>query len=255
MAGPNTLLLAAAFSVITGALYAYVGRVIIKRHVQGDAKLASTLFATFWFALGAATVVGAVNTLMGWMGVADVSAYVTIVQVSFLVILIGIWALMYYLAYLFTGNRSLLVPISAYYLAFYAFIVYLIVLVDFNGVTVGEWNVSLESAEDPSPAVGLAFALALIVPPLVGAVAYARLFFKVEGATQRYRIGMVSGTILAWFGSSLAATLLQQSSSPAWQIASRIIGVLAAMLVYFAYRPPQWIQTRYGIEAAEERPS
>lgn len=255
MAGPNTLLLASAFAVITAAIYAYVGRVIIRRHVQGDARLASTLFATFWFGLGAATLFGSVNNVLGWAGVTDISVYVTIIQVSFLVIMIALWSLMYYLAYLFTGNRSLLVPISAFYLVFYAWLVYLIVLVDFDGLTVNEWNVQLHAANEAHPIVGIVFALALIVPPLIGAIAYARLFFKVEGVTQRYRIGLVSGTIVAWFGSSLIVSVLQVGASPVWQVASRIIGVVAAMLVYFAYRPPGWVRARYGIEAAEEQPA
>lgn len=253
--GPNTLLLAAAFAVVTAILYAYVGRVILRRNVEGDAKLATAIFATFWIALGAATAAGSINTVMGWAGLTDVSLYVTTAQVSLLVILVAIWALVYYLAYLFTGNRTLLVPISAYYLAFYGVIVYLLAIVDFNEVIVEDWRVRLGTANQLAPFVGVAFVIALIAPPLVGAVAYARLFFKVEGATQRYRIGLVSGTIVAWFGTSLAASLLQQSTSPWWQVTSRVIGVAAALLVYFAYRPPQWIRTRYGIEAAEERPT
>ena len=252
---PDTLLLVAAFSVVTAALYVYVGRVILRRHVEGDAKLASTLFATFWFGLGAATGVGSVITLLGWLGVTDLSIYLTVVQVTFLVIMVAVWALMYYLAYLFTGNRSLLIPISAYYLVFYAFTVYLIVLVDYQSVAVEEWRVRLVAAAQPSRAISVAFGLALIVPPLIGAVAYARLFFKVEGATQRYRIGLVSGTILAWFGSSLAAQLFQANTSAWWQVASRAISVVAALLVYFAYRPPAWVRARYGIEATEERPA
>lgn len=254
MAGPPTLLLSAAFALVSAGLYAYVGRVILRREVRGDARLASTLFATFWFALGGVTALGSANSVMGWMGVTEPAAYLTVMHAVFLILWVALWALLYYLGYLFTGSRRLLIPITAFYVAFYVWTLYLIASAGAPRVEVGEWTAAVKFATPPAPGspASLAFAALLVVPVILGAGLYARLFFKVDGATQRYRIGMVSGTILAWFGSSLVASILQLGSSPWWQIASRFIGVAAGIMIYFAYRPPRWIRERYGIQSIDD---
>lgn len=250
--GPDTLLLDAALVLTTAAIYAYVGVVTWRRRVGGEAQLASDLFATWWFALAATTIGGVATRLLGWAGVADLALYVTVSQVTLLGLCIALWGLLYYLLYLFSGNRKLIVPVSLFYVGFYSWLVYLTALRPPTGVTVEDWKVTLTYATTLPSSVTGAFILLLILPPLLGAIAYARLFFRVEDRTQRYRIGLVSFTIVAWFGTTLAAYYLQLGPSFGWQVASRLIGLVAASLIYAAYRPPGWVRARWGVRGIDD---
>lgn len=64
----------------------------------------------------------------------------------------------------------------------------------------------------------------------------------------RYRIGMVSGTLVLWFSSSITASLVGLSRNEAWSLASRFISLTAALLILIAYRPPGPLRRR--LEAA-----
>jgi hypothetical protein len=251
----ETLLLDALFQVVTGVVYAYVGRVTARRRVEGEGKLAADLFALWWYALGAITASGAITRVLAWSGVRDVGIFAAVTHVSLLVLCVALWALLYYLVYLFTGNRRWLVPLSAFYVVYYLAMLYYVVLRQPIGVTVTDWAVKLEYA-NPAPVVSTAvIVLLLIVPPLVGAAGYARLFWRVTEPTQRYRIGMVSFTLLGWFGSALGAYGTGISTDPWWQAVSRLIGLAAALLIYAAYRPPGWVQRRWGVRSIEAEAS
>lgn len=250
--GPNTLLLDATLVLATAAIYAYVGVVTWRRRVGGEAQLASDLFATWWFALAATTAAGVATRMLGWAGVTDLALYLAVSQVTLLGLCIALWGLLYYLLYLFSGNRKLIVPVSLFYIGFYAWLVYLTASRAPTGVNVEEWKVTLTYATSVSSGVTATFILLLILPPLLGAIAYARLFFRVEDRTQRYRIGLVSFTIVAWFGTTLAVYFLQIGPSFGWQVASRLIGLAAAYLIYAAYRPPGWVRARWGVRSIDE---
>lgn len=254
MAAPPTLLLSAFFALVSGALYAYVGHVVHRREVEGEAHLAARLFAMFWYLLGGITAVGASNSVLGWMGVTQPAVYITILHVTFLVIFVALWALLYYFVYLFLGSRKLLWPVTAFYVALYAWFLYLMASVGSATVLVDAWTVRLDYEHDldPTSLPARLFGVLFILPPIVGAVAYARLFFKVEDLTQRYRIGMVAGTIIAWFSTSLLANVMQLGQAGWWQVTSRLVGVAAALAIYYAYRPPEWVRRRFGIRAIDE---
>lgn len=250
-----TLLLDSALQVATAIMYAYVGYVITRRPTTGDARLATNLFATWWVGLALTTLGGVANRVLGYLHVTDVALYTTITYAVFLALMISLWGLLYYLLYLFTGTRRWLWPVTAFYVALYVYTLYLIAVAKPIGVKVQAWSVTMEYANQPTGWTVVVFFIALLVPILLGAIGYARLYFRVEGRTPRYRIGMVSSTFVLWFGSSLVVTILQTNTSPAWQVMSRFIGLAAAVAIYFAYRPPAWVRARYGIRAIDEEPA
>lgn len=254
MAGPPTLLLSALFAIAAGAIYVYVGKVVHRRDVEGDARLAAQLFAMFWYVLGAITAGGSITTLAGWAGAREPALFLTLTHAVLLLLFAALWALLYYFVYLFLGSRKLLWPVTAFYVGMYVWTLYLIASQGAATVETSAWTVRLRFSAplDPSTWQSRLFGVLLIAPPIIGAIAYARLFFQVDTPTQRYRIGMVAGTIIAWFSTSLIASVLQLGQAPWWQITSRIIGVAAAAAIYFAYRPPQWVRRRYGIHAIDD---
>lgn len=254
MAAP-TLLVAASFAFATAFLYAYVGRVVHRRDVEGDARLAARLFAIFWYAISLVGFTTALTLSLAWLDRADPVVILALSQAIYLLLSIGLWALLYYFAYLFFGSPRLLWPISVFYAAFYVWTLYLFAASGAPvGVDVTAWTATLRFS-DPipphSPAVAL-FGILLLVPPLAGVLAYASLWFRVRNRTQRYRIGMVAVTIFLWFGASLVVTLQQAGGADWWQLTSRLLGIAAAALVVFAYRPPAWIRRRFGIRAIDE---
>lgn len=248
-----TLLLDAAFLILTATIYAYVGRVTLRRHVGGEGQLAATLFGIWWFALAVLQANGALNRAIAAFGALELAFFTTTTYVGMLVLSVALWALVYYLFYLLTGSRRVLLPITAFYILFYAALLYLIAYREPIGIEETAWRVALEYRHEVAKPALTGLVLALILPPLVGAIGYARLFFRVDDPTQRYRIGLVSATIGGWFGTVLVAWMVELSAQPWWQLVSRSIGLLAALLIYTAYHPPGWVRRRYGIEAVDEK--
>lgn len=247
-----TLLLDALFLLVTGTVYAAVGRVTIRRHVEGDGRLAARLFGVWWYGLAILQFTGAFLRTLVAFDLLVTTFYVTTTYVLLLVLCLALWALVYYLVYLFTGNRRLLGPITAFYVAYYAFLVYYVTLREPIGFETSAWSVQLTYARDVTGAPLILLMLLLMVPPILGALGYARLFLKVRDATQRYRIGLVSFSIAAWFGIALVAWITELSLQSWWQFASRGVSLAAAVLVYAAYRPPGWIRRRWGVEPVDD---
>ena len=115
------------------------------------------------------------------------------------------------------------------------------------------WRLRTDQELDLGRGASLAFILVLLGPQMVAAVAYARLFTKVHDRTQRYRIAMLTGSILVWFGTSAAvgATSDPQEVNVAWQVMSRLLSIAAALAILAAYRPPRWVQRRYAIRSLD----
>lgn len=247
-----TLLLDALFLLLTGTVYTFVGYVTSRRRIGGDAQLAVELFALWWYALGAITLMGVPIRVLAYADMLNLGIMVTYTHLVVLGICVALWALLYYLVYLFTGSRRWLVPISVLYTLVYLWILYLIVAARPESVNVTDWNILLVYA-NPFPRVtSLILSLIISVPVVLAAGGYATLFFRVKGPTQRYRIGMVSFTIAAWFGSSVIAAALGINQDPTWIAASRLISLLSAVLIYAAYRPPGWVRRRWNVRAMGE---
>lgn len=246
----------ALLAIATGAVYGYVGARLSRRHIQGDGRLAWTLFVHWWRALALVTAGSAVIAVLPVLGVHDEALYLSYLHVVLLALCYLLFCLLYYLAYLFTGKRSLVVPIAAFYVGLYAFTLFWI---NSLGPYYDPVQGSVETQTKGSGPLVAVFVILLIGPIVAGAALYLRLFSKVEEPTQRYRIGMIGGTILLWFGSSFLAYVPTGDSrlgeSDVWPIATRLIGLVAALLVLAAYLPPAWVRKRYLVDPIEETPT
>ena len=159
---------------------------------------------------------------------------------------------MFYLLYLYTGKSSLIWPLGIFYFFFYGLIVYIIELSDPVGVTVNRWNTTLEYQNGIQGPLLLIALLLLVFPQIIGSLAYFMLFFQVKAKTQKYRILLVSWSIIIWFTSSFLAGISGLSQEDWWQVVSRLIGLGAALTILFAYQPPSWIKRRFGVAAIAE---
>lgn len=250
MAEP-TLLLDAALALGSALVFAYVGRVSTRRRVEGDGRLAATLFGVWWNGLAAVLLTTALMRVIAFAGITDINVFMTLMYVNALVLCIALWALLYYLAYLFTGNKELIVPISAFYVACYGFLIYFVTYQRPVSVKIDAWEIGVTFERELAGAPLVMLVLLIMLPPVIGAINYARLYRRVTDPTQKYRIGLISLTIIAWFGSALVAFAAGLGDQIWWSVGSRITALAAAWLIYIAYRPPAWVRARYGIRAVD----
>ena len=248
-----TLLIGAALAALCAGIYFYVGRVLSRRHqTTSGAGLAWLMFVVWWYALAAATFSGGLLSLLGAFGIVGLPLFTTVTLMNLLATCVALFGLMFYLLYLFTGNSRLFTPLLIFYFLYYGLIIYYILASNPIGVTVNRWSTSLEYQNTIRGPLFLTALLLLVFPQIIGSLAYFMLYFQVKAPTQKYRILLVSWSIVIWFMSSFLASISGLANQDWWQIASRLIGLLAAFAILFAYQPPAWIKRRFGVAAIAE---
>ena len=251
----ETLPIGALLGLATSALYVYVGVVLGRRPVSPDSRLPNQLFAAWWLILGASGVLGAIQMALYLSGRLEVWVLLTISQVSLALIFAALWALQCYLVYLYRGSKSAFVPLGVFYLVLYTFVLGLLQWLaqhhPYTSISDNGWTVIPEPRFELGRGVGLIAVLILLGPQLAGAFAYFMLFFKTKDRTQRYRIAVLSGAILGWFGSSLLVAAADASQGQTWQWLSRVIGLAAGAVILAAYKPPRMVRKR-GIRSIDD---
>jgi hypothetical protein len=87
----------------------------------------------------------------------------------------------------------------------------------------------------------------LFASQIAGGFAYFTLYFRMSEPTQKYRILLVSWSIISWFVTPFIGIAGGLTDYDWWQVVSRLIGLVAALTVLLAYWPPGWVQQRYGV--------
>jgi len=243
--------LSATTSVVVASVYLYVGHVVGRRRVSFEARTATNMFAVWWYALALLSFIGGVSDVLTGFEVTELAPYVAVLYLYFAPLCIALAALLFYLVFLFTGSRASLLPIFIAYGLFYVYLLGLISYYNPVGVHLQDGKIAWDFERSSSSYVGLILLILLLVPQVLGALAYASLFFHVRERTQRYRIALVSGSILTWFGSSLAASLAGVGKTFWWPYVSQMVGILAALTILAAYRPPEWVRRRLHVEPVD----
>jgi len=248
MTTQSTLLFSALFAMVAAGIYTYVGWRLGKRVVpSSEARLAWVAFTVWWYGLAIVTFLNGLQNLFGAVGLKDLPLFVTVTQLNFQITCVALLGLLYYLIYLYTGNRNSLWVLSVFYIVFYILLIYFINVSSPNGVNVQRWNTALSYSSAPSVTFIILLIILLIVPPVIGGFAYFLLYFRVREITQKYRIFLVSWSIIIWFLSPVAALAGGVAQQDWWEFASRLIGLAAASTILMAYLPPRWLKQRYGI--------
>lgn len=245
-----TLLGALAFALVATALYAKVGLQHVQRPVKAENRRAARMFGVWWLALGLTTILGALSTLAASAGYAPLPVFTILIMAELLLICIGLLGLLHYLLFLFTG-RDLLVPLAAGYALYFAGLAFVLLGAGPNGVEVGRWTANVTYAQPPSGPLSTLLLALLVFPQILGALAYLTVAFRVKEATPRFRIVVVSGSIVVWFLSSFVASVGGLSERDWWQVASRLLGLGAALATFIAYNPPRILTQRWGIQPLE----
>ncbi len=244
----------ATVTFVASVIYMAVGVLFLRRRVEAPARLAQYGFSAWWLALG---LVGVVSLPLGLglnLAEAGLLAWRVFLYTFFPALFLGLGGLVYYLAYLYSGNQRLRTPILTYYALLTLMLVWLVegfsphIGLDDDGVTT-----VLFEPQQPRWA-SLLFSLGLVLPPLVAAGAYLMLYRSVDRREERYRILLVGGGIVLWFGYSLLNTILsfatQTENEPAFaaQLVGALLGLASSALVLLAFWPPRRI--RVWLDAA-----
>jgi hypothetical protein len=244
----STLVLSALFALLAASIYAYVGWRLSQRLISSsESRVAWQSFTVWWYGLAATTLIGGLLNLFGALGLTILPLFITATYVNILVICIALLGLLYYLIYLFTGNSRLLMPLAIFYIVYYTLLVYYITASIPENINLEHWSTSLAYR---TPLTGPFFVLLialLLLPQIIGGLAYFTLYFRVPEVTQKYRIVLVSWSIIIWFLTPFVGFATGLGQQDWWQIVSRLIGLAAALTILMAYLPPRWLKQRYGI--------
>jgi hypothetical protein len=223
---------ATILSVVSAAGFILVGRTIQKRDVSQRMRVGQDAFVVWWYALAFTTILGAVGNLLNL----SFGPFLLMTVLALFVLCVGLCGLLFYLVFLFTERRSLLMPMIIGYAGFFVFLLWFILSGHPDGLERTAWGTTLHYADpiDSGPAFVAAIIL-LLGPQVTAAIGYLSLYWKVDDPLLRRRILLVSLSILAWFGSSLIGTGLDAAESDWWGLTSRLIGLVAAGTIYYAY--------------------
>jgi hypothetical protein len=244
----STLFISALLSSVAAGTYVYIGWWLSKRAISSpEARLAWQSFTIWWYALAITTAIGSFQDLLGALSLTDLTLFITASYINILALCIALWGLLYYLIYLFTGNSRSQVPLTIFYMLYYVFLVYYITASMPSNVEISRWDTALAYRNTLSGPVFIILIVLLLLPQIIGGFAYFTIYFRVSDVTQRYRVLLVSWSIIVWFLSPVLGLAGGLSEQDWWQLASRLIGLGAAVTILMAYLPPRWVKERYGI--------
>jgi hypothetical protein len=244
----HTLFISTLLSLIAAGTYIYIGWWLSKRAISSpEARRAWRSFTIWWYALAITTAIGSFENLLGALNMTDLTLFATANYINILVLCIALWGLVYYLIYLFTGNSRSLVPLTIFYMIYYVFLIYYITASMPSNVEISRWNTTLAYRNTLTGPLFVILVVLLLLPQIIGGFAYFTIYFRLSDVTQRYRVLLVSWSIIIWFLSPVLALVGGLSEQDWWQLASRFIGLGAAATILMAYLPPRWVKERYGI--------
>jgi hypothetical protein len=249
----STLILSTIFAVIAASIYAYIGWRLSKRVIpSSESRIAWQFFTMWWYGLAATTLIGGLLNLLGALGLTNLAVFVTANYISLQLSCLALLGLFYYLTFLFTGNSRWLTPLAILYTVFFILLIYFFTASNPIGVTLQPWSTSLAYEVPPTGPFVIILVVVLFASQLLGGFAYFTLYFQVPDVTQKYRILLVSWSIIIWFISPFVGIAFGLGEQEWWQIASRLLGLATALTILMAYLPPRWLKQRYGIISLPE---
>lgn len=249
----TTLSVDGIVTISSALLYAFVGVLMLRRPAKdADARLALALFAVWWFGLGAFAALDGTRSLLAAAGILDLGPHLAIAIGTTIALVAALWGLVYYLLYVYLGRRWVLVPVTLFHIALVVGVLYLVVSLGPSGVEVSDWAASIAYAEEAGGALTTGVTVAILGPALLAAFGYGSLYFQTEDRTARYRVAMVAGAFLLWFGASALATPMGISSWYWWPLVAHMIGIVATLMVIAAYLPPRALARAFGLRAVTE---
>lgn len=242
-----TLLLGTAVTALTALLFAYAGLLTWRREVPAASRLANQAFSLWWW--GAATIISLISltNVLGLLGVLGNDLHTALHYLRAAPLSFALGSLMFYLLFVFTGRKGVLLPVVVAYALHHAFTLYFFIRMGPMHVVVSDWDVRVMPETPVAGPLSMAFGVALAVPIVAACAAYVVLAFRVGGRPQRYRVGLIAIALGQWFLLLLVAFALGLQQRDGFSMAYQVPGLVSALCVVVAFRPPPWVRARLGI--------
>lgn len=242
---PSQIPLAVAGAIIAfgvAAVYLYVGYRLYRRPVSAGSRLASAQFSLWWAGLGVGVAVGGVELALAAANALPFSMALTLYMVVVLVDCAFLWGLVGFLLYVYSG-RYHVVALSVFYAAFYVSVLYYFFSQGPTGLILSAGQPTIVYSNAPIAVLEGPLVVGLVGPEIVGAILYLSLLRRTKDPAQRYRIWLVGGGILLWFGLDV----FFPGSTTGWLLARGVAQVIPGLMSLIAFYPPEWARRRYGV--------
>lgn len=248
----SAIALAALLDVAVGVVFVYVAVHFLRRPVSAELRTPTRLFAVWWLGIAASTALGGLSLDGGLLGLAagltsasalGAGATTAVVLLWTLAASVGLWGLLAHVVFLYSG-RAVHRWLGVTYVGVYALFAAAIVREAPTGVAENSIGIVVRYANPLEGVAVVALLLLLILPQLAGCVAYGTLAFRVRDAEVRYRVALVSSSLVLWLGLSLVAAVAGVATTPAWLVFERVLAAIVAVAVILAYDPPWRIRAR-----------
>ena len=238
---------AGSADLVSAPVFGFVAWRMFRRPVPERARLPASQFSLWWAAVGAGALVTGVEGVAGAVGALSFAAAYSAYLVTLLVDAVALWGLVSYLVYIYFGKYHL-VELSGFYALFYVAALYYTIARHPYAVYLPAGVPTLEYSY-PNAGVVFGFVvLALLIPEILGVVLYVSLLRRTTERTPRYRIVVVSASLVLYFGLAFFAPPASLVPANVWTLGKAMLDVFAAGLAFAAYFPPVWVQRRLGVE-------
>lgn len=244
----GTLALAGLIGAVTAASFFAVGGTLRRRtHATGSAVGAARAFVAWWWCVGAYMAIQAALALLVAADVGVFPLWLAALYLTGPLLAAGLWGLTYYIAYLYLGKPAAALPLALVFVVAAAWYDWTHFAHRPLAVHAGTWLVEGTFADRPAGPAYTAMLSLFALPPIVASVAYLSLLPRVEGRMQRFRLVLVSASIIAWLGTGLAARLGTNDFLKFVNLS--VFGLGTAALILVAYHPPRFVRAAFALDA------
>lgn len=241
---------AIATDLMVTAGYVLAGTLLWRRAHASSARRAGAMFALWWYGNAATGVASIALNVLARDHTTSLVVLDALEQLTLVFFAAGLAGFTSYVAYIYLGShRAEWIIVPAYSLLVLWSIVN-VFLTPATGVEVVGWHPHVvRDGAGFGPPITLT-AMLLIVPLIGSIVAYISLFPTVQDNEGRYRITLVSGTLVVWLVSVLVVSIPASAGSDAIQLAGRAAIIASCGLIVLAYRPTVRLRAWLGQDDA-----
>ncbi|QYK51824.1 MAG: hypothetical protein KF701_04835 [Anaerolineales bacterium] len=242
--------------LLSGALFLYIGlRLRAKQYEDAKDQRAWAAFLIWWFGMAANSALMGFSMALSAFGVSSLYLFVALSLLGTFAAGWALWGLLSYLLYVYTGSWRPSRWVAGFYIAFGIYLLYTVFAFVPVRASLSTWQVLIEYQHTPGPLYPVGLLLLFGLPPILASAAFFRLFFSLTERSSRYRSALVTIGIFLFFGVPYIMPIILYlfgiitTQLPWWPLTFRLVGILALLLIYFAYYPPALMRQRFGVAA------
>lgn len=225
-----------ALNLATVLLLAATGVLVLRRHgTSGASRVALRMFAAWWFSAAGVVLLAGSHTILALVGITATSVHLAIAYATAFPLAIGLWALLYYLIFIYTGRAWALWPLTIAYLLFLGSELYYFSQFGDRSLVENAWQIQFVGSARPPEWMSIAFGALVALPILLAIALYAGLYRSTSDARVRRRIGLLSTAFGIWFGVVLLAFVLGWDRADWFPLTYEAPGFVAGILIVIAY--------------------